>query len=446
VSASALGRTLAARVAGAALLGSILAVAACTPPVRGVPSPDADEYERPTVAEGDLARAERTRFETAWRAVVFGDVPTAEREFVALLGRHPGSLAAGTGLAWTRLRAGRVPEARQQFTAVLAVHPDDPSALLGAAAAASRAGDADAAFGLYRRAQAVAPGNAIVLRHLPQVRLQVTEARVTAGRAALDAGRPDDALREYEAALAAAPELGALRLEIANVLVARGDVPRALDVLRGDKHGDLQVQLRLAEVLAGQGQYDQALETYRQVLARDAQNDEARRGIDAVRGQLELQGMPEEYRHILTAERLTRADLTALVAVKVTALRRATPGQPAVAVDISGSWARDHILKALAYNLIDVYPNHTFQPGAMVRRGDVARAVAGVLDALKWPQAPGPSISDMSRGNLLYYSASRATAAGIMDLNAAGAFEPWKPVSGEDAVRVIDALARLVGP
>ena len=39
-----------------------------------------------------------------------------------------------------------------------------------------------------------------------------------------------------------------------------------------------------------------------------------------------------------------------------------------------------------------VYPNHTFQPGAVVRRGDLARAVQRVLDLLSYPQAPAPAL------------------------------------------------------
>jgi hypothetical protein len=121
-------------------------------------------------------------------------------------------------------------------------------------------------------------------------------------------------------------------------------------------------------------------------------------------------------------------------------------GTPPVAIDISGSWAREHILKALAYDAMTVYPNHTFQPGAMVRRGDVARVVSRVLDLLNHPAGPAPALTDMSRGNLNYYPAARAVAAGLMELTAAGAFEPWRPVSGAEATHIFDGLVRLVGP
>ena len=156
--------------------------------------------------------------------------------------------------------------------------------------------------------------------------------------------------------------------------------------------------------------------------------------------------MPEEYRRIATSTRLSRADLAALVDVKVTALRRVGEREPKVAIDISGSWARDHIADVLALDIMDVYPNHTFQPGAMVRRSDVARALGRVLDLLRWPRAHAPAPTDMSPSNLYYDRVERVLAAGLMDLQPTGAFEPWRPVTGPEAIDSIEALVRLVGP
>ena len=114
------------------------------------------------------------------------------------------------------------------------------------------------------------------------------------------------------------------------------------------------------------------------------------------------------------------------------------PAGPAkVAIDISGSWARDHIIRALALDLLDVYPNHTFQPAAMVRRGDLARGGGARARPAQVPgRAPRPRLTDMTASNLFYYPAARVVAAGLMDLTEAGAFEAWRPVSGQEAVDV----------
>jgi hypothetical protein len=96
--------------------------------------------------------------------------------------------------------------------------------------------------------------------------------------------------------------------------------------------------------------------------------------------------------------------------------------------------------------VLDLYPNHTFQPAATVRRVDLARAVARVLERLGWPRAAAPVPADMTRAHLDFDAVERALGAGVMSLAPGGAFEPWRPVSGREALDVVDSVARLVGP
>jgi hypothetical protein len=233
---------------------------------------------------------------------------------------------------------------------------------------------------------------------------------------------------------------------LADLLVKQGRTADAIELLTVDETGDRGVLLRLAE-LCEQGQdWSGAAAAYQRLLARDPRDALALERAGQARLALDLSRRPEEYRRIFDAPRLTRAELAALLEVKVAALARLAPGQPEVAVDISGSWAREHILRALSLGLIDVYPNHTFQPGASVRRGDLASAVARVLDLVNWPGGAAPTLTDMSRSNFFYAPAARVVAAGLMDVTPSSAFEPWRPVSGREAADVIEALARLIGP
>ena len=204
--------------------------------------------------------------------------------------------------------------------------------------------------------------------------------------------------------------------------------------------------LRLGEILSGLQEYPRALAVYGRLLARDPQDPDALRRSGEAHDAFELLKMPEEYRRIAGAPRISRADLAALVAVEVTALSRVKEREPKVAVDISGSWAREHIATVLGLDILDVYPNHTFQPAATVRRGDLARAVGRVLDLVAWPASAGPLPTDMAGTHLYYDRVIRAVGAGLMDLTPNGAFEPWRPVSGREALDVVEALARLVGP
>ena len=420
-------------------------VAACArPPAPRLP--EGEDYVFPAAQPRELLPDEARRFQKAWDAVLAGDAEKAARDFSRILAKGPGLAPAATGLAYARLRAGRYAEAGGGFSGVLEARPDYLPALVGAGSAAFRRGEIDEALGYYRRAQAVAPEDPTVRRRLGEVRLQATARRVAAAEEALRAGDTPLAIAEYRAALDAAPEVSGLRLELARLLLDSGDPEGAAAVLEADAREDRQVMLRLGEVLIGLQEYPRALDVYRRLLARDPRDAEAQQRAAEVRDARELLRMPEEYRRIPAAPRISRAELAALIAVKVTALARVTQREPRVAVDISGSWAREHIATVLALDILDVYPNHTFQPGATVRRGDVARAVGRVLDLLRWPPSPGPRPADMAPTHLLYDQVARVVGAGLMDLGPSGAFEPWRPVPGREAVDVVEALARLVGP
>jgi len=434
----------AALVLGSALALSLLA--GCAKPRAPQHPPQGEDYLYPAPRAGELRQDEAVVFERAWRDVLAGSAESGARAFTEILRNRPGLAPAQTGFAFARLRAGRYREAAQGFDAVLEGRADYVPALIGAGSAALRLGDPERALGYYKRAEEAAPTQPLATRRLAELKLQVTERRVAAARASLQRGETAAAVEEYRRALEVAPEVAALRVEYVNLLLAGGDVNGAIEALRADPAGDRQAMLRLGELLTGQQDHAGALEAYRRMLQRDPKDAEAQQLAFAARDALELEGLPPEFRQIGDAPRITRADLAALVVVKLPSLRQVDGGDPDLAVDIAGSWAREYILVALSHDVMEVYPNHTFQPGAIARRGDLARAVARSLDLLRHPTEPAPAISDMSPNNLFYDAAARAVAAGLMDLTAAGAFEAWRPVTGRDATDVVEALARLLGP
>jgi len=429
-----------------ALLALALAAGCATAPVRPVQTtPETEEFVYPRWPSGAVRPKEAGEIERAWHEILGGDTAAAEKRLRKVLLAAPGLLPAETALAYARLRADAHDDAARRFAAVLERKPDDVSALVGSGIALARAGQPEAAFAAYARAAGLDPANEAIRRRRGELRLQMADTRVGAARAAAAAGETDRAVEQYELVLNAAPELAGVRLELAEVLAGRGDVAGAVALLEADPGGDRQVLLRLAEMASGQGEHERALDIYRRILEADPRDEEALAAARRVRETIEAEQMPEEYRLIVDAPTITRADLSALMMVKVRRLAQAPLGPGKVAIDISGSWARDHIIRALALDLVTVYPNHTFQPGATVRRGDLARAVARALDVLRYPSGPAPRLADMPPNNVLHYAASRAVGAGLMDLTPQGAFEAWRPVSGREATDVIEGLVRLVG-
>jgi tetratricopeptide (TPR) repeat protein len=408
--------------------------------------PETPDYVFPAAAPGELTPEEARLIDKGWRDLMAGDVPDAEKTFLKLAGRRPDLVPAQAALGYARLKTGRLPEAATAFSRALALRPDYVPALVGAGVLAQRRQDHPAALDYFRRALAGRPGEASLLRRVAELKLQITERRVAEAHAALEAGDPGTAEARYREALEAAPEVAGVRLELAELLESGGDPSAAADVLEADPSEDRQVLSRLGTLLMGLRQYERALDAWRRVLARDPRDAEALRKSREAISAIEFAKMPEEYQRIPAAPRISRADLAALLSVKLPSLTKVETRAPKVAIDISGSWAREHIVSVLALDVMDVYPNHSFQPGAVVRRGDLARAAARVLDLFRVRSGNGPAPVDMARTNLFYEAAMRVVGAGLMGLTAEGAFEPWRPVTGQEAVEVISGVARLVGP
>jgi tetratricopeptide (TPR) repeat protein len=421
-----------------------VALAACGKHVTSA-LPEAQDYVYSAPAAGELSASDTASLQAAWREVLSGDTSSAAKRYEKLLRRNPGSLAVRTGLGYARLRAGESGRAQEAFLAVLAKRPEDLPALVGMGSVATRTGDTEGAVALYKRAAAVAPEDPVVRKRLAALKLQVAERRMAEAQAALERKDPDAAATAYRRALDVAPEVAGVRLALADLLAGRGDRKAAIEVLEADLSGERQVLLRLGRLLEDEKEFARALDVYTRILAHGPGDEEARAGQRRAREGVEASAMPPEYQAIPEAPRVSRADLAALLAVRVPALRRAGAGEPKVAVDIGSSWARDQIARVLALGLVDVYPNHTFQPGAIVRRVDLARAAARTLDLVHWPAGAAPVPSDMSRAHLDFDVVARSLAAGIMGLTPEGAFEPWRAVSGREAIDVVDAVARLTG-
>ena len=395
---------------------------------------------------GEATATERKEIEKGYADLHNRNAPSAEKRFRQLARKHPRLAAARTGIAYVRLHQGQNAEAARLFGEVIADRPGDLDARLGAGEAASRLGDLGQALQHYRAAAEAHPGDSTAKKRLGDTKLAFIEQRLAAARTAIEAGSKDEAIAEYLRAVEGVPEVSGLRIELSKLLADAGDLTRAAAVLEADTTADALVLARLGEVRTQLKDYAGALQAYARAVMRDSSNPELNAALDEAQRAYEFAKMPEEYQRIYTAPQITRADLAALFDVKVTALGRVGNQEPKVAVDISGSWAKDHIIKALALDIISVYPNHTFQPGAMVRRGDLARATARVLDLLNVPASPPPAITDMGRNHLHYDAVARVVGAGLMDLTPERAFEAWRPVTGEQAVQVVEAVSRLVGP
>jgi len=164
--------------------------------------------------------------------------------------------------------------------------------------------------------------------------------------------------------------------------------------------------------------------------------------------------MPPEYQSIETSPTITRAQLAALLGVRLDdVLKRAPRSNAVVITDTRGSWATPWILSTARAGVMEVYPNHTFEPNMTVRRGDLAQAASQVLSLAATANPPLAAalknargrFSDVSPGHLSYHAASVAVETGVMTVNSDGSFQLSRPVTGAEAIAAVNKLAELSG-
>ncbi len=424
---------------GLALLGS-----GCGrhPVPRGpVAFPAEDDYERPSVVGLDAGEA--ATLSAAWDEIGVGDTEAAVKRLTAALSRRSDAAPLRAALGYAHLRARRLHPAEAEFARVLAADPNNRSALVGAATTARRLGEVEEALALYRRAREGVDNPALDQR-IQELSSLRADALVTEARRLRSEGRLEDAVTAYRKALQAAPTLGGLRPEWADALVELGRFGEALALLDASEPGDRVARLHLARLLAEDGDITRAIAVL-EALAEKVPEDAgvAERLEELRRARLSAE-VPAEVRAIAEAPLTTRADLAALLVTRVPSLREAEAGSPPVVTDIEGLWARDYVVRALALDLMETYPNHTFQPGATVRRGDLAQALGRTLARAGRDPGAAPPMKDVTPNNRLYPEIVRTVAAGLLSPNAEGAFEPWRPVTGAEATQAVERLSEII--
>ena len=433
--------------------GLLLLVAACAtramPPV--VTTPRHPDFMFPVPPPGS-GRALVEGLDRGWQFLQGGDLRNAEREFGLALRAVPMSASAEAALGYVSLARGEAAAALPRFDRALSREPAYVPALVGRGQtlmALQREGEALAS---YEAALAADPSLTDLQARVDVLRFRATQDLLGRAKTATDAGRLDEARTAYQQALAASPDSAFLYRELAGVERRAGEVTLAIEHLRRAidlEPTEARTHVSLGELLEEQGDAVGALAAY-----------ERARGLDGsvvppatlarARDRVAMLKMPAEYRAIAASSQVSRAELAALIAVRLaTLVARAAPRQ-VVITDVRGHWAEAWITQVVRASVMDTLPNYQFDPGETVRRGDLARTVARVLtliaaihptEARKWENAR-VAVSDVAPAHLSYPAVSAAVASGVMSLES-GAFRLLDTVNGSEAVEIIGRLEAL---
>ena len=443
------------------LFALLATVAACAPkpvPAIVVPiapfTPKFPDLMTPAIPASFAGSRAAAGQERGWRFLQSGDFKSAEREFQSALTMASAFYPAESGLGYLGIVRGDDRFALSHFDRALAVESADLSALVGRGQVLVSLHRESDALVDFEAALVVDPSLAELARKVDVLRFRGQQENLTRARQAAKAGRIDEAQNAYARAIASSPDSAFLYRELAVFEHQQGDDDRALGHFRRAieiDRGDVTSLVQIGEILEGRGDIDGAVKAYTEALQLEP-NAEVSARLEHVRERVEIARLPDEYRAIDAAAQITRADLAALIGIRLPSLVQAgRPRDVALITDIKNHWAAAWIAVVARAGVMDALANHTFQPRTLVRRVDLAQVVGRLLakigeanstQAKTW-QSARLKFSDLAAGHLAYPAASAAVASGVMTMGANNAFQPSRVVTGMDAIAVIDAIARL---
>ncbi len=432
---------------------------ACTPktvPAPTVTVPKFPEFVRPTVPD-PFANSPVADVQTrGWAFLQNGDIKTAEREFSAALKTSPAFFPADTSLGYVELARKDAKAALAHFDRVVEQHARDVAALVGRGQALVALGRDSEAVAPFETAVALDPSLTDLAVRIEVLKFRGAQQGLTRARDAAKAGRLDEAVQAYTSAIASSPDSPFLYRELAAVEKQKGDNDAALAHFQKAVSldaADAKSLAQIGELLDARNDAAGAVKAYADSLALEPNADVARR-LEDVKSRAALAALPEEFRAIDRAPQVTRADLAALVGIRLAPLLQAGRRSDATLItDIRGNWAATWIMAVARAGVMEPFANHAFQPRTTVRRTDLAQALARLLAqvaqqnparAKAWDSAR-LRFPDLMPSHLAYPAASVAVAAGTMTLGPDGMFQPARLVTGAEAVASIAKIGSLAG-
>jgi tetratricopeptide (TPR) repeat protein len=389
-----------------------------TPPAGAVATSDATAFER---AVADLAAGRRARGQQRLAEI--------ERQSPAFA---PSRLARGA----LALEEGDLARATPLIEAAAKSQPRWTAAEFYLARVETERGDLEAAAG---RLRAIASPGAppVIAARLAEVETRLFERFYQAAAGA----PPATAIESLRKALSVRPDSSAARLLLVqNLLATRNFTQARMEIdplLRAPGADAPEVQQALAEIEAGRGQYEEAIERYERIV-RAAPRPEYSARLEAIKQEYASANMPPRFRSAAASPELTRAELATLVYWTVSGVRFGRPpAEPAIAVDIAGAEAREEIVRAIAFGLFPVDPlTRRVYPDRTMTAANAARVLVRVLSITANP----PCLADADTSQLAG-TASALAACGIDTSGLRG--DPNAPVSGTWALGALRSLDRM---
>ncbi len=400
----------------------------------------------------ELSLEERILTEDAWNNLKQGKGGKAEKTISRLGSQNP---IYNVGLGYAYFLQNKLETAEEFFKAALRARPDMTLSHSGLAQVYQKAGREDRTFAEYREILKIEPDHPWAKQQYETLKNRKIEEALMEAKAALAEGDTEGSKEAYLKALYYAPQSTEVHLVLAEIYKKENKLQNALVHLHAASSNEpenREILKDYAEALYQAAQYTKSLEIYEKLHNLEPRNKEIMDRIESIKNRLGIFELPSRYNSIAFSEAVSKEEIAALLVVKFKGILDEVSRKPPIIIDIATSWASQFILQMTSLGILDIYPNHTFQPKKIVTRAEMAEILLRLINYLekkgfKFILHIPPEkiqISDVAPHNYYYQPIIQILSYNIMDLSLDRAFNPDLPVSGQQSIKLLDIILALI--
>lgn len=415
---------------------------------RQVPPPTIYLGTLPPAEIADLSLDTRILVEDAWALIQEGRGEKAIHLISKLDRDHPFYLA---GMGYAHYVLKDLQTAEEFFIAATQQEPDLILEHLGLAQLYWETQREDLAFAQYREILKQDPDHPWGRPRYNEIQQQKTQEALNTAQAAEKSGEVKSAQAAYLKVLYYSPRNIQSHMALAEIYLEEGETENALVHLNSamaESPDDPRILKAYGEALFKTEKFKQSLETYQKVLELRPEDSQAKQRIEQLKNRLGIFELPSQYENIPAQDAVSKEDVAAILSVKFNPHLEETGKNPPIIIDISTSWATEFILQTTALGLLDIYPNHTFQPDKIVTRAQMAEILFRLVRYLRQrgynfvQQMPPQSIeiADVSSDNFYYHPIVMMVSYDFMNLAGGRRFHPDRPVTGSEALQLMNII------
>ena len=406
----------------------------------------------PASIVAEFSLEERILAEEAWETLNQGEGKKAEKQISKLGAQNP---IYNVGLAYAYFLQNRLQRAEEFFKVALKDLPDMILIHSGLAQIYREKGRDDRAFAEFREILKREPEHPWAKQQYEIFKNKKFDESLLEAKAAIAAGDTEGSKEAYLKALYYAPQSTEAHLVLADIYKKENKLQNALVHLLAASSSEpknTEILKDYAEALYQAAQYTKSLEIYEKLHNLEPENKHIMNRIEGIKNRLGIYELPTRYNSIAFSEAVSKEEIAALLVVKFKGILDKAPGTPPIIIDIATSWASQFILQVTSLGILDIYPNHTFQPKKIVTRAEMAEILLRLINYLekkgyKFIQQIPPEriqISDVASHNYYYKAIIQILSYNIMDLSLNREFNPDLPVSGQESIRLLDIILALI--